>query len=412
MTGVANAVNGPEAAPYVAKAGATMTGALILNTSSPSTALQAASKGYVDTVAQGLNPKPASMAASTTALTVTYNNGTSGVGATLTNATTQAAFAIDGYTAALNDVILIKDQASTLQNGMYTVTTLGSGASNWVLTRSTSMDAPSEFLGGYTFVINGTVNAGRSYVETATVAAVGTDPVTFVQFSQSKQLSVIAQVITSTSTYTPTTGMVYCIVELQGSGAGGGGAASGAAGQGGGAGGGGSGGYCRKTYTAANIGANAAVVLGAAGIAGTAGANNGGDASASTFTPAGTGVTLTANPGLGGTGAASSAAATVNAGGNGGTATNGDLNIFGNGGSSGWATAAGALLSAGMGAPSFLGEPWGTVMVAGAGHSSGISANTGNYGAGGGGAVSGDGTNQAGSAGIIGVCYITEFVLT
>ena len=185
MAGTANAVNGPEAAPYLAKAGGTMTGALTLNSSSPASDLIAASKGYVDAVAQGRVFKDPCPAASTGALTVTYNNGSSGVGATLTNAGAMAAFSIDGYSAAVNDRILIKDQASSFQNGIYTVTTVGSGAANWVLTRSTDMDLASEFKGATTFIISGTVNAGRTYTETATVVTIGTDAVTFTQTGDS-----------------------------------------------------------------------------------------------------------------------------------------------------------------------------------------------------------------------------------
>lgn len=376
-----------------------------LTTADPVVAQGVATKAYVDAVAQGLNPKPASQAASTVALTVTYNNGASGIGATLTNAGAQAAFAIDGYTAALNDVILIKDQASTLQNGLYTLTTLGSGASNWVLTRSVFMDAPSEFLGGYTFVINGTVNAGRSYVETATVTAVGTDPVTFVQFSQSKQLSVVAQVITGSATYTPTTGMQYCIVEIVGSGGGSGGSA-GAVGQTGSSGGGGGGGYCKKLYTSVLIGANAAVVIGAAGAAGTAGNNNGGNGGNSTFTPAGAGVVLTAGGGVAGLGAASSATVTSTNGGSGGTATNGDVNIPGNNGSQGQVI----LGSAGSNLPGIGGgtplSPGGTINNS---FSGSVASKV--YGSGGAG-IGSSGVDVAGAAGALGICIVTEYVLT
>lgn len=166
-------------------AGGTMTGALLLNTSSPTTALQAASKGYVDSVAIGLNVQPAARVATTTALTVTYANGASGVGATLTNAGAFAAIAIDGVTLALNDRVLVKDQASTLQNGIYTVTALGDAVSvNWVMTRATDFDTPSEIQpGDFVVILVGTVNAQTSWIETATVATVGTDAIVFAQFT-------------------------------------------------------------------------------------------------------------------------------------------------------------------------------------------------------------------------------------
>lgn len=116
----------------------------------PSSALQVATKQYVDNIASGVNAHDAVVAATTAALTVTYSNGTSGVGATLTNAGTQAAFSIDNVTPVQFDRILVKNQASSLQNGVYTLTTVGSGSTNWVLTRATDYDqsTPGEVAAG------------------------------------------------------------------------------------------------------------------------------------------------------------------------------------------------------------------------------------------------------------------------
>ncbi len=120
-------------------------------------------------------------AASTTSLTITYSNGTAGVGATLTNAGAQAAFVIDGYTTAVNDRILIKDQASSFQNGVYTVTNIGSVSTNWVLTRATDYDSITEMSQGLNIaVINGTTNSGRSFTQTSRVLVIGTDPISFI----------------------------------------------------------------------------------------------------------------------------------------------------------------------------------------------------------------------------------------
>ncbi len=173
-------------------AGGTMLAALILSTSSPATALEAASKGYVDAVASGRQIKDPCAAATTGALTANYSNGTSGLGATLTNAGAMAAFSVDGYSAALNDRILVKDQASNVQNGIYTVTTVGSGAANWVLTRATDMDLAAEFKGATTFITGGSTLAGQTYTETATVVTVGTDPVTFVLTGDSTGVTSVA----------------------------------------------------------------------------------------------------------------------------------------------------------------------------------------------------------------------------
>ncbi len=122
-------------------------------------------------------------AATTTALTVTYNNGTSGVGATITNAGAQAAFSVDGVTPSVGARILVKDQASTLQNGIYTVTVAGTGATNWVLTRATDFDTSSEIVqGDYVLVSTGTLNAGTFwYLSSASNPIVGTNAITFAQ---------------------------------------------------------------------------------------------------------------------------------------------------------------------------------------------------------------------------------------
>ncbi len=386
-----------------------------LTTTDPVVAQGIATKAYVDAVAQGLNPKPASAAASTTALTVTYANGSSGVGATLTNNGAQAAFAIDGYTASLNDVILIKDQSSTLQNGLYTLTTVGSGASNWVLTRSVFMDAPSEFLGGYTFVINGTVNAGRSFVETATVATVGTDPVTFTQFSQSKQLSVVVQVFAATATYTPTSGMVNCLVQGCGSGGGSGGVATGGAGTAGSGQNGAGASYGQKLYTAAEIGANAAITINAAGTGGAAGNNPGTAGGNATFDPAGTGGTLTCNGGGNGNGYTAAATALFSGPTNGASAgSGGDINLVGGDSDTSITLAAGVATYSGDGGGTFFCPNGGHATTAtGNATGDGTSPSATQYGCGASGAsVAGTGANAAGAAGMTGVFIVTEYVLT
>ena len=114
------------------------------------------------------------------ALTVTYSNGSSGVGATLTNAGALAALTIDGVACAVNDVILVKDQASTFQNGIYTVTTVGDGVTAWVMTRSATYDEITEIEAGDFFTVAfGTTNAKTQWIQTATVAIIGTDAITF-----------------------------------------------------------------------------------------------------------------------------------------------------------------------------------------------------------------------------------------
>jgi len=151
----------------------------------PTSSQDAATKNYVDTVVTGLNPQVAVNYASTTAFTVTYSNGSSGVGATLTNADTQAVFSIDGSSPAVGKRILIKDQSSQLQNGVYTVTNVGSVSTNWVLTRAADFNTPTTITdSGMIPVISGTTNAGTGWLETANITAVGTDSIIFVQFGQ------------------------------------------------------------------------------------------------------------------------------------------------------------------------------------------------------------------------------------
>jgi len=161
-----------------------MQGFKLANLATPTVSTDAATKQYVDDVAQGLNIHQASYAATTANLNATYSNGTSGVGATLTNAGTQAAFTTDGLTPSVNNRILVKNQTTTSQNGIYTLTTVGSGSTNWVLTRATDFDTAVEIAGGdFTFVDNGTLYANTGWVCVDEVTTVGTDPIVFQQFS-------------------------------------------------------------------------------------------------------------------------------------------------------------------------------------------------------------------------------------
>jgi hypothetical protein len=152
-------------------------------TQDPTSALQLATKQYVDAVAEGLHVHAACAAATTGTLasitggTVTYNNGTAGVGATLTLSV--ALTVLDGYTLLNGDRVLVKNEVTQANNGIYTWATGGT-----VLTRATDFDTAAEMASGdFTFVINGTLYANTGWVQTDPVTVVGTSPVTWVQFS-------------------------------------------------------------------------------------------------------------------------------------------------------------------------------------------------------------------------------------
>lgn len=177
---------------YLPIAGGTMTGPLILYTNTPATELEAASKGYVDAVARGLNIQASCVAATTVNLTASYDNGIDGVGATLTNTDTLAVFTIDGISPAVGKRVLIKNQSSQLQNGIYTVTNVGSVSVAWVLTRATDFDEPTEIqVGDFVIVTGGTTQSESSWIQTDEVTAIGTDPIAFLQFTASLPLTVI-----------------------------------------------------------------------------------------------------------------------------------------------------------------------------------------------------------------------------
>jgi hypothetical protein len=185
VSGTANQINSTGGTTPVLTLSSTtiFPGTVTLN-SDPVSALQAVTKQYADALVSGLDFKNPCVAATTAALTVIYSNGVAGVGATLTNAGTQAAFSIDGQTPIATSRVLIKNQASTFQNGIYTVTVVGTGATNWVLTRSLDYNTAAQIgPGDLVPVTTGTVNANTLWLETSIVTTIGTDPITFSQFS-------------------------------------------------------------------------------------------------------------------------------------------------------------------------------------------------------------------------------------
>lgn len=181
-------------------AGGTMTGALLLN-ADPTLSLGAATKQYVDTMALGVSIHASCDTTTTTALpSSTYDNGTAGVGATLTSTTLSVLGTIGGYAGLIvGNRVLVKSQASPIQNGIYTVTDLGAaGVTAWILTRASDFDGTptSEVKSGVTtYVQNGTL-AGTQWAETnigtgapGDYIIVGTDNIAFTQISGAATLT-------------------------------------------------------------------------------------------------------------------------------------------------------------------------------------------------------------------------------
>jgi hypothetical protein len=151
-----------------------------LASADPTVDLGLATKQYVDAVTAAINFHAPVKLATTSNLSVTYNNGSSGVGATLT-ATGNGRGSIDSVNISTNDRIRVKDQTTQLQNGIYTVTTQGGAGTPFVLTRATDNDNTAEIRNGdVIFTTAGTVNNGVTFVNTSTdPVTLGTTAITF-----------------------------------------------------------------------------------------------------------------------------------------------------------------------------------------------------------------------------------------
>jgi len=153
-----------------------------LRVADPSGSTDVVTKGYLDGVTAGLDVKDSVRAASAAAGTLSsdFANGST----------------MDGITLATNDRILIKDQASGAENGIYTVNASGAP------TRATDFDANSEVTGGaFTFVEEGSANADSGFVMTNDGAVtVGTTALTFTQFSGAGMITAGAGLTKSANT--------------------------------------------------------------------------------------------------------------------------------------------------------------------------------------------------------------------
>lgn len=173
-----------------------MTGALamggqkITGLATPTDSADAATKAYVDGLVQGLDVKASVRAASTANIAATYSNGSSGVGATLTF-TNPGALSIDGVGSwSVGQRVLIKNQTTQTQNGVYEVTVVGNVSTAPVLTRTLDFDEPAQTNGAFMFVEEGTENADSGWVCTTDgTVTFGTTNLTFAQFSGAGQIT-------------------------------------------------------------------------------------------------------------------------------------------------------------------------------------------------------------------------------
>ena len=163
-----------------------VSGAKITTVGTPSQSTDAATKGYVDGVVNGLDVKKSVDFASTANVAGTYNNGAGTI-----TAGSNGALSMDGGSPAIGQRVLLKDQTDNVQNGIYSVTTAGNAGAAYVLTRATDADAAAEISGGaFFFVEQGSANADNGYVTTHNgTPTIGTDDITFEQFSGAGQIS-------------------------------------------------------------------------------------------------------------------------------------------------------------------------------------------------------------------------------
>jgi hypothetical protein len=194
LSGVAVAVTSTGNLTLSATGNISVGNTYINNLANPVNLQDAATKYYVDTVATGLDPKESVVYATAVTLGVpyTYNNGVSGVGATLT-ANLPGNLTIDGNVIQSGQRVLVKNETgafvsntapSAAFNGIYDVAVAGNAGTAWVLTRSADFDQADEMISSFTFVEEGATNADTGWVcVTNNPITVGFTSIVFTQFS-------------------------------------------------------------------------------------------------------------------------------------------------------------------------------------------------------------------------------------